>query len=399
MSIRTEEQVAITGLGVVSAAGRGIWATWYAALLGKSLAARLEWQDGIDAVGCSVPEFDVSDVLSTKDTRRMHRFSSFAAIAAHDAVHDAHLDGVVPDRAGVIAGSALGGLAAGGGERLSPLAVPTTLPNAPAATVSIRLGWTGPNLSVSSGCASSAHAVTEACRLLRHGEADVMLAGGTDAALNPVVLTTLQRLGSLAATDGDPRLLCRPFSPMSRGCVVGEGSAFCVLERESDVRARGGTAYALVAGYARNSGGAGLGFAGQVDAVAAADCVLRALESAECEPEEIDAVFASASGGTVSDQAEEEALHKVFASVPPITAIKGTIGHTMGAAAAMNVAAASMGIRRRFLPPTANHDPATDGVGLDVVHGLPRDVNAVNVLVTAFAFGGQNVALVLRAAR
>ncbi|MBW3668099.1 MAG: beta-ketoacyl-ACP synthase II [Actinobacteria bacterium] len=403
----TRHRVAVTGLGVKTPAGTDLDTFWASLLAGRSTAGPIERFDASDlpvAFACEVKDFDPVAYLGPKESRRADRAAQLGFAAAVDALADAGAMDVDPSRCGVVAGTGVGGLSTQeeekvmferGPTRVSPFLVPMMMANATAALVGMKHGWTGPNLCVATACAAGTHALGEGFRLVRDGSSDVVLAGGTEAAVTPVALAAFARMGALSTRRDAPELASRPFDVDRDGFVMGEGAAFLVLERWDLAVARGARIYGEVLGYGRNSdayhitapapGGGG-----------AVACMELALADAGVQAGDIGHVNAHGTSTPLNDAAEAEALVKVFGgSPPPVTSTKGVTGHLIGAAGATEAVASLLAIRDGVVPPTANHAATDPDIAIDVVAGAPRAVPAAPVISNSFGFGGHNAAVVL----
>ncbi len=401
-------RVAITGLGVKTPAGCELGTFWEALLAGRSTAAPIQRVDPAALpvrFACEVTEFDPATYFDSKETRRTDRVAQLAFGAAADALADAGETGADPARCGVVAAAGVGGLItqeeqeynlfSRGPSRVSPMLVPMMMPNAAAALVGLKLGWTGPNFCIATACAGGSHAIGEAARLIREGSADVVLGGGSEACVTPIAIAAFARMGALSTRNDEPALASRPFDVDRDGFVMGEGAGFVVLESWDRAVARGAHIYGEVAGYGRNSdayhvtapapGGAG-----------AAHCMRLALADAGLEPADIGHVNAHGTSTDLNDAAEAEAVVKVFGEhALPIWSAKGSIGHLIAAAGAVEAVAAMLSMRDGLIPPTANHDRAEPELAVDVVAGEPRKRAAAPVVSNSFGFGGHNASLVL----
>ncbi|MBO1420027.1 beta-ketoacyl synthase, partial [Streptomyces sp. FH025] len=376
--------VAVTGLGLVTPAGTGAEDVWRH-FLGGGPTARPDPELAGLAVdfSCRVDGFNPPALLGGRLARRLDRFSQLAVVAARQAVADAGLDPGEWDgeRVGVVLGVSAssvqthaveyGRLAEGLADRVSPLMVPRSIPNMAAGEVGLDLGARGPGLVVSTACASGTSALALGCDLIRSGTCDLVLAGGTDSARTPMTAVAFDRLGALSRRRHDPAGASRPFDADRDGFVLGEGSGVLVLERPGHARARGAHPRGYLAGHgaasdahhftAPHPGGDGL-----------ARAVRAALVDAGLAPHEIGHINAHGTGTALNDPAEAAALRQVFRRPPPVTANKSVIGHTMGAAGAIEAALTVLALQHRLVPPTANLDRLDDAIDLDVVTGAPR---------------------------
>ena len=408
---RGRPRVVVTGLGVKTPAGNDVATFWDDLGAGRASARTIESFDPSElpiTFAGEVRDFDPVPYFGPKESRRQDRVTQLGFGAAADALSDAGELGADPSRCAVIIATGVGGLHTleenqrlyfeKGPARVSPFFVPMMMPNATAGVVAMQLGWTGPNLCVATACAAGAHAIGEGVRLIRDGTADVVMAGGTEAAVTPLTIAAFARMGALSSRNDEPQRASRPFDAERDGFVIGEGAGCVVLESLERARARGATVYGEVAGYGRNAdayhitapspGGAG-----------AAVCMQLALDDAAMNPSAVGHVNAHGTSTPLNDAAEAEAVRKVFGdSPPPVTSTKGVTGHLIGAAGAVEAIAALLAVRDGAVPPTANLEQLGDDIELDVVAGTPRDIGGKPALSNSFGFGGHNACLVLTAA-
>jgi len=427
-------RVVITGAGAVSPLGRGVDALWSGLLAGRSGIRRLEGLDltGLDVdFGGQVPNFDPNDLLEPKQVKRLDRFTQLAIAATAEALASAGLParfapGRDAEATATIIGSGLGGattifeqaavFATRGAGRISPFLVPASIGNMASGEVAIHVGAQGPSFGVVSACATAGHAIGEAYEMIRRGDADRALAGGSEAALHPVVIAgfnnmrALSRSGS-AAAGGDPAAASRPFDAGRDGFVMAEGAGVLVLERLDLALARGATPLAEIVGYGATADAQHITLPapGGWGAVRAAR---RALVKAGRRGSEIDHVNAHATSTPEGDKAELDAIRTILtetdsadaaraaAAATPlratISASKGALGHTLGAAGGLGAIATLCAMRDRRVHATLNLEtPDAAAAGLDIVAGSPRDQEVRLALVNAFGFGGQNAALLL----
>ena len=417
---RGRPRVAITGMGVKTPAGLTVADLWSSLLAAEPAAAPITLYDasahGV-GIACEVTGFDPVPYVGPKEPRRTDRTALLGVAAAADALADAAggdatgtglTDGTAaalaidPLRAGVVAGSGVGGLrtledqvlsyADRGPDRVSPFLVPMMMANATAALVGIRHRLTGPNLAVSTACTTGAHAVGEAARMVRDGTAELVVAGGTEACVSPVCMAAFTRMGALTRNP-DPASASRPFDVDRDGFVMGEGAAFLVLETWERAVARGARILGEVAGYGLTCDAHHI-TAPIEDGAGAVAAIEMALADAGLAAGDIGHVNAHGTSTPLNDAAEAAALAKVFGEgALPVTSGKGVTGHLIGAAGAVEAVSAVLAANRGTVPPTANHG-RTD-LPVDVVAGSPRTIDVAPVVSTSFAFGGHNVALVL----
>jgi 3-oxoacyl-[acyl-carrier-protein] synthase II len=409
-----KRRVVVTGIGVVSPLGNDAQALFGALAAGRSGIARLagRFHERLaSAVGASV-EFDAAPHFDPARVRMLDRVSQFALVAAAQAARDAagFLEDLDRARAGVFVGTGLGGAHATDegyhtlygerSDRLKPYSVLLAMANAPASWIGLEHGLAGPNLTYSTACASSAVAIGEAARRIAHGEADAMIAGGSEAPLNFGTMKAWEALRTLAPADPrDPSTSCKPFAKDRAGLVLGEGAAMLVLEERERARARGARIRAEIAGYGLATDTAHL-TRPSVEAQAAA--MRLALADACMAPEEIGYVNAHGTGTQANDGVESAAIKRALGSHAqrvPVSSTKSMHGHLLGAAGALELVAAILAMERGTAPPTAHlavPDPECD---LDYVSEGARSGLALGaVMSNSFAFGGTDVALVAKAA-
>ena len=405
-------KVVVTGIGVISPVGSGPDGFFGNLLAGRSGIRRLSSEFAprlASHIGGEV-EFDPAAVFARPKLALLDRFSQFALIAAAQAVTDAGIDAADPrkGKAGVYLGTGLGGahtteagyvdLFLNAKDRLPPYTVVRGMSNAAAAHISIDFALRGPSLTFSTACSSSAIAIGEACRAIRHGYADLAIAGGAESLLTLGTIRAWEALRTLATEDpDDPAASCRPFSRDRTGLVLGEGAGIVVLEAEDHARARGARIYAVLAGYGAASDASHLTKPSQHGQ---AVCMRLALEDAGLAPEAIGYVNAHGTATLAGDQIETAALKEVFgrhAARLAVSSTKSMHGHLMGATGAVEFIAAILALQKGAIPPTAHlrvPDPECD---LDWVPNVARTgVELQAVMSNSFAFGGSNAVLVAR---
>ncbi len=403
-------RVFVTGFGVVSPLGVGREAFFQGLRRGSVAIRRVDQEldlEGIEAkVAAPCDGFDPTAFLSPRRARRLGRASQMAVVAAKLAVEDA---GLRPAGTGaVVVGTGIGALEVllenhvsfrdRGPDRVSPFLIPLMMPNAPAAEVSIELGIKGPSFGVATACAASTHAIGLAFHLIRAGQVDWALAGGTEAVILPLVLAAFDRMGALSRNP-DPENASRPFDRDRDGFVLGEGAALLVLESEEHLRARGGEALAEIVGFGQTSDAFHI-TAPPEDGEGALRAMDSALKDAGLSPDHVDYVNAHGTSTPLNDRAETMALKRLFgprAYEVPVSSTKSQMGHLLGAAGAAEVGAVLFAFLEGLIPATVtwrNRDPECD---LDYVPGEPRPAKVRVALKNSFGFGGQNASLVLRA--
>jgi 3-oxoacyl-[acyl-carrier-protein] synthase II len=387
--------VAITGRGVVTSLGEGA---------DEFFDALIEGRSGIFEGLSACTDFDPEQYLDPRAARRMDRFTQFGLVAALQAAAEATVSACDPDRVAVLLGTGVGGLTTlqeqctsflEKGERgVSPNFVPMMMPNAAAGQVAIHLGLHGPGFSVASACATGAHAIGEGMRMIQRGAADVVVAGGSEAALTSLCIAAFRRMGALS-----PEGVSRPFDARRDGFVMGEGAGVLVLEREEHAVARGAKVYGRVVGYGASNDAFDM-VQPDEDGRGAQIAMRAALSDAGATAADVDFISAHGTGTPINDRIETLAIHKVFGeTAPPISSTKSAIGHLLGAAGATEALVCVETLRRGILPPTINYEEADPDCDLDYVTDGPRQAPGIKLaLSNSFGFGGQNACLAIAAA-
>lgn len=390
----------ITGTGAVSAAGASVGALWQATLQGQSLGKSLEFEEGTFA-GCVVSP-EVMKTWKTSMMRKADRAAQMAVMAGQEAWAQAGINegDVPPERLAVYAGSSRGPvgkiLEAAGRSRMNrmlpSLAASSTMASL-SGTLSVTFGACGPALTVSAACASSAAAIVMAAEQILLGNADMALAGGSEAPLHAMVLAQLQAAGILGEGD-DAAKVCRPFDLHRTGTVLGEGAGFLILESEAHARARGAKILARLSGWSVGAeGGERTGIS--KDSASLIHAMKEALRVAGLAPKEIGYVNAHGTGTVLNDRQETIACRKVFSEqVPPCSSIKPVTGHCMGAAAALEAIVSIEALRNNLLPPTPNWQTPDPECALDIIANESRELAVQHVLSNSSGFWGNNATLI-----
>jgi 3-oxoacyl-[acyl-carrier-protein] synthase II len=412
---RSKATIVVTGMGAITAVGDNVPAFWHAALEGRSGVrpiTRFDVSEYPWQVAAMVDELDVTRHLDIREARRTHRFVQLAMMAAHQALDDAGLDlsTVDPYRVGIEIGTGVAGIGLiedealvlhrEGYRRVNPLIVPAFIPNMAACHTAIHLGIKGPANVPVAACAAGSVAIGEARHRLLRGEADVMLAGGTESAMSPLGLVAFGRLGPLSTENDPPERICRPFDATRAGTVIGEGAALLVLETLEHARQRGAPVLAEVAGSGFTCDGYHV-VAPDPSGDAAARAMQRALVDAALEPSDVGYIVAHGTGTTLNDPSETRAIKTALGAAAcstPISSVKPIVGHMLGAAGAISAVTAVQALRTGVLPPTANLENPDPECDLDYVPGSPRQADPEVALVNAFGFGGQNICVAFRRA-
>jgi 3-oxoacyl-[acyl-carrier-protein] synthase II len=412
----TRRRVVITGLGTVNPLGLNVPDYWRGLLAGRSGIAPITLFDtGPFKVqfGGEVKNFDPSAVIDARTVRHLDRFTQFALVAAAEAVRDSGLtfEKEDPFRCGCILGSGIGGLAefeeghatlvTKGPSRVSPFVIPKMIANSAAGNISIRYGLRGPNTTVSTACSSAAHAIGDSLYAIRNGFADVMVTGGSEAAITPMGLGGFIACKALSKRNDDPPRASRPFDKDRDGFVLSEGAGILVLEEYDRARARGATVYAEVAGSG-NTADAYHITAPHEDGIGAAEAMRCAVRDAGWNAVDVQYVNAHGTSTGLGDVAETKALKKVFgdhARRLMVSSTKSMIGHLLGASGGVEAIACCLSLRHGVLHPTINldHQDVEAGCDLDYVPNHPREARVRKVLSNSFGFGGHNCSLALSA--
>jgi 3-oxoacyl-[acyl-carrier-protein] synthase II len=412
----TPSRVVITGMGAVTALGQDVATTFAGLVAGRSGVAPITLFDPSRVavtIAAEVKDFDPSGVLDRKEMRRTDRYIQLALVAARQAMDQAglpaHLEDELAARTGVILGSGLGGvntlfdnvlvMGERGPDRISPFFIPMGIANVGSGQIAIATGAIGPNFATVSACATGGHALGEAWETIRRGDADVMLAGGVEAGVHEATVGGFASMKALSTRNDDPEAASRPFDQGRDGFVIGEGCGVVVLERLEHAEARGAVPLAELVGYGATADASHITLPapGGVGAVRAAR---RALAKAGMDPAEISHVNAHATSTPEGDKAELQAVRTIFGDHAPnvtLTANKSMLGHTLGAAGAIEAIVTVCTMREGVVPPTVNLvDPDPNAEGLDLAAGAPVRRPIAAAMSNSFGFGGQNTALVFR---
>ena len=410
---RNRPRVVITGMGTISPVGIGIDAFWDSCVAGRSGIERLQAFDPSDLtcqIAGEVRDFEPTDHMARKGARRMARFSQFAVAAASQAFEDADLDLGAEDRTriGVVLGNGIGGLPniqAGvlhmqerGAMRLDPLLIPRVLPNMAASNVSMQFGLLGYNSTIVTACAAGTQAIGEAAELIRRGAADVVVSGGTEAAIVEVMAGAFAVMRALSSRNDAPQRASRPFDAERDGFVPAEGAGILLLESEAHAQARGARIRAEIAGFGASADAYHL-VAPDASGDGPVRAVTAALKDAGIGPGEIDYVNAHGTSTPLNDISETKALKTALgkdAYRVAISATKSMIGHGFGAGGALESIAAVRSIETGLIHPTVNLETPDPACDLDYVPGTARETKVDLVLKNSFGFGGQNACLVFR---
>jgi 3-oxoacyl-[acyl-carrier-protein] synthase II len=404
-------RVVITGMGAVSPLGNDLPSTWRAAVAGES---GIDFIQSFDASGfpvrvaAEVKDFEPPDNVSPKEARRLDRNVLLALAAGKEALEDASFDSHYdPDRVGILFGSAIGGflgimqqhevLQARGPDRVSPHFLPSVLVDSASGQLAISLGLRGPNYAPVSACATGSHAVGEGAEVIRRGDADAVLAGGTEACMHPLILAGFCAMRGLAAEEEHPPRASRPFDATRAGFVIGEGAGALVLEELEAARSRGATIYAEVLGYGTSNDAYHMA-APEPEATGVALMMRSALERAGVEPTSVGYINAHGTSTPLGDAAETKAIKDVFgehAHRLAVSSTKSMMGHCFGAAGALEAQMAALAVYHGVLPPTINYEHPDPACDLDYVPNEAREARVEVALSNAMGLGGHNACVLV----
>ncbi len=403
-------RVVITGLGAVTPIGLDAPSSWEAAVAGRSGIGFIEAFDASEypvQIAGEVTGFDPTALLPAKEARRMDRNVLLAVAAAQEAWDDAGFETFDPARTGILVGSAIGGIATiaeqhqihveRGADRVSPFFIPSVLVDTASGQIAIQLGLTGPNYAPVSACATGSTAIGEGAATIKRGQADVMLVGGTEAAIIPLILAGFCAMRGLVAEDVDPTLAMRPFDATRAGFVMGEGACILVLEEREAALARGATIYAEVLGYGASNDAHHLAQP-EPEATGVAAMITAALETAGIAPERVGYVNAHGTSTPLGDLAETRALRQVFGGHAynlAVSSTKSVTGHCFGAAGAVEAMMCALALHHGVLPPTINYRTPDPELDLDYVPNEAREVEVDVALSNAMGLGGHNACVLL----
>ncbi len=406
------KRVVVTGLGCISPLGNDVPTSWRNLVdkqSGADLITHYDTSDYVCKIAAEVKGFDGRELFGVRAARRMDPATQFALAAAQQAVQDAALEITDDnrDRIGAVIGTGIGGIQTlydqfhnfteRGPSRVSPFLVPMMLPDTPGGMVAINMGIRGINFAVVTACATGTNALGEASEVIRRGQTDVMLAGGCEAAIVPLAMAGLSKMGAMSTYSGDPSRASRPFNLDRTGFVMGEGAAVLVLESLEYAKSRGARILAELTSYGSTNDAFHIS-APAINGAGAALCMRMALDRANLEPINIDYINAHGTGTPLNDKSETAAIKSVFgdqAYEVPISSTKSMTGHLLGAAGAVEAVFAVKTIQDSILPPTINYEIPDPECDLDYIPNEPRSKEVKNVMSNSFGFGGHNATLIL----
>jgi len=409
---RGRHRVVITGMGALSSLGNTLAESWQSLLNGRSgisLITRFDASQYATRIAGEVRDFVAEKYINVKEARRMARVSQLAVAAARMALSDADLPEPVPrgERAGVIIGTAIGGLIhldesiqilrSQGIKRISPFALSATLPNMPSHHVSVLAQAMGPISTVVAACATGTQSIGEAAEMIRRGAADLMVSGGAEAPIHEATLAGFTAMRALSSRSDEPEKACRPFDKDRDGFILSEGAGIVVLERADHALKRGARIYAEVLGHASSSDAYHVA-APDPEAAGAIRAMRWSLNDAAIDLDQVDYINAHGSSTPVNDAIETYAIKKLFgehAYETPVSSSKSVMGHAMGATGALEAMFCALALKEGIIPPTWNYETPDPDCDLDYVPNEPRQADLKVTLSNSFGLGGQNACLVL----
>ncbi|WP_448595852.1 beta-ketoacyl-ACP synthase II [Thermoflexus hugenholtzii] len=406
-------RVVITGMGAITPLGNDVETFWRNVVAGRSGVGPITLFDASamkTRIAAEVKGFDPEAWFGRKEARRMDRYAQFALAATQQALQDARLDPAHVDRerVGVILGTGIGGIGAlvqgvetlmtRGPDRISPFMVPMMLADTAPGLIAIAYGFRGPNMAVVTACASGTNAIGEAMHLIRRGDADVVIAGGAEAAILPVAVAAFNVMGAISTRNEEPERASRPFDRTRDGFVMGEGAGILILERLEHARARGARIYAEVVGYGTSADAYHI-TAPLENGEGAALAMRRALADAGLSSRDIDYINAHGTSTPLNDKSETQAIKAVFGEAAydvPISSTKSMIGHLLGAAGAVEAIVCIRAITDGIIPPTINYEHPDPECDLDYVPNVARRKPVRTAMSNSFGFGGHNACVIFR---
>lgn len=408
-----KRRVVITGLGIVSPVGTGITQAWQNIVDGKSGITRITRFDASlfsSKIAGEVKGFDVDKFLSAKDARRMDVFIHYGLAAGMEAIKDAGIEVTEQnaERIGVNIGSGIGGLPmienshndylAAGPRKISPFFIPGTIINMISGNLSIMYGFKGPNLSMVTACSTATHCIGESARLIEYGDADIMIAGGSEGSVCALALGGFASARALSTRNDDPATASRPWDKGRDGFVMGEGAGVLVLEEYEHAKSRGAKIYAEVAGYGMSADAYHM-TAPREDGEGAARCMNNALRNAGLNVDQVDYINAHGTSTPLGDLAETMAMKRCLgehAMKVKVSSTKSMTGHLLGAAGGVEAIFSALGIYHQIAPPTINIFEQDESCDMDYVPNIARNMRINVAMSNSFGFGGTNATLVFR---
>lgn len=410
----SKKRVVITGLGAISPIGNTVEETWQNALKGVSgidLITKFDTTNFSVKFAAEVKNFKVADYIPAKDARRMDVFIHYGMAASIQAIRDAGLENnenINKQRVGVAVGSGIGGLPnientqteylKTGTKRISPFFIPGTIINMISGNISVMYGYQGPNLAIVTACSTGTHSIGEAARLIQYGDADIMIAGGSEAVVCPLAIGGFAAARALSTRNDDPKTSSRPFDKDRDGFVLGEGAGVLVLEEYEHAKARGAKIYAEIAGFGMTADAHHM-TAPLEDGSGAARCMSLALQNADLSPNDVDYINAHGTSTPLGDVAETTAIKAAFGATAKnlvVNSTKSMTGHLLGAAGGIEAVFTALAIKNRISPPTINIFNQDERCDLDYCANQARQMEIRAALSNSFGFGGTNGTLAFK---
>lgn len=408
-----KRRVVVTGIGLVTPLGIGVEKTWQSLCDGKSGIGRITRFDPSELpsqIAAEVKDFDPADFIEKKEIKKMDRFIQFGVAAAKMAVEDARLEitEAIADRAGVYVGAGIGGLPAiesnhikfleGGIKKLTPFFIPMVIINLVSGHIAIMVGAKGPNSAVVTACATGTHAIGDAFKIIQRGDADIMIAGGTESTISPLAVAGFCAMRALSVRNDDPEKASRPFDAMRDGFVMGEGAGVLILEELTMAERRGARIYAEVCGYGM-TGDAYHITSPAPEGVGAARCMNVTLNDAGLSPDDVSYINAHGTSTKFNDENESSAIKTIFGKRAydiPVSSTKSMTGHLLGAAGGIEAVFSVLAIEKGVIPPTINYEFPDPECDLDYVPNKSRVFSVDVALSNSFGFGGTNACILFR---
>ncbi|MBR4904802.1 MAG: beta-ketoacyl-ACP synthase II [Selenomonadaceae bacterium] len=409
-----KKRVAVTGLGAITPVGTGKENFWKALIAGTNGIVKITRFDASEIsaqIAGEVPDFDPVQFIDKKELKRMDRYTQFALAATRLAIEDSKLDleKIDKDRAGVFIGTGIGGMDTlhnqyqklfdKGVSRISPFFIPMAITNMAAGNVAIAFQLRGACECIVTACASGTNAIGDAFRLIQYGEADIMIAGGTEAAISPAGVAGFAAMKALCSDHNeDPAHASRPFDKNRSGFVMGEGAGIIVLENLEHAKARGAHIYAEIVGYGRNDDAYHITTPAP-GGITQAKCMKLAIDDAGLKPEEIDYINAHGTSTQFNDKGETEAIKNLFGEYAykiPVSSTKSMTGHMLGAAGGVEAVATVLSIENSIVHPTINYETPDEGLDLNYVPNKAQEHEVNAAISNSFGFGGHNACIVFK---
>jgi 3-oxoacyl-[acyl-carrier-protein] synthase II len=405
------KRVVVTGLGCLSPLGNSVTETWEAVAAGRSGIGPITSFDTSPLktkIAGAVKGFDAPEQFGSKDARRLDRFSQFALAATYQALADANftVDESNRDRVGIVIGSGIGGITtileqvevmrSRGPDRVSPFLIPMMIPDGAAGAIAIHIGARGPNMAISTACATGSNCIGEAGEMIRRGAADMIIAGGSESPILAIAMAGLNVMTALSTRNDEPEKASRPFDRNRDGFVIGEGAGVLILESLDHAQARGANILCELTGYGTSDDAHHISAPAE-DGAGAKICIQLALQDAGLRPEDIDYINAHGTSTYLNDKSETAAIKGVFGEQAynvPISSTKSMTGHLLGASGAVEAVICAQVLQHKLLPPTINYETPDPECDLDYIPNQARPSDARHVMSNSFGFGGHNATLI-----